>query len=70
MAVGGAQLAASVFSTRSRGAGKPVAANPFDAVAHAFEGQLDGVFRGAYEAGKQWLPGLTSNRSDVVGSQG
>ena len=71
MAVFGAQQATSFFLTRSTpGDVKPVAANAFDAVAHALEGQFDGVFRGTYEAGKQWFPGLSSNRSDVVASKG
>ena len=71
MAVLGAQQAAGFLAMRSTpGDVKPVAANAFDAVAHALEGHLDGVFRGTFEAGKQWFPGLSSNRSDVVGSKG
>jgi hypothetical protein len=71
MTVFGAQQAVNFFSTRSTsGDTKPVAADAFDAVAHALEGQFDGVFRGTYEAGKQWFPGLSSNRSDVAGSKG
>ena len=71
MAVFGAQQAANFFSARSTpGDARPVAADAFDTVAHALEGQFDGVFRGTYEAGKQWFPGLSSNRSDVAGSKG
>ena len=70
MAVFGAQQAANVLLNRSTpGDAKPVAADAFDALAHVIEGQFDGVFRGTYEAGKQWFPGPSSNRSDVVGSK-
>ena len=71
MAVFGAQQATNFLLARSTaGDAKPVAADAFDAVAHALEGQFDGVFRGTYEASKQWFPGLSSKRSDVVGSKG
>ena len=70
LAVFGAQQATSCLTRSTPGDGKPVAANAFDAVAHALEGQFDGVFRGTYEAGKQCFPGLSSTQSDVVGSKG
>jgi hypothetical protein len=71
MAAFGAQQAVNLFSSQvAPPEAKPAAAGAFDAASHALEGQLGGVCRGVYEAGKQWFPGLVRKQSDVSGTQG
>ena len=69
LAVFGAQQTVNLFSVQRPGEAKPAAAGAFDAVAHALEGQFGGACRGAYEAGKQWLPGF-GKRSEASGTKG
>ena len=58
MSVFGAQQAANMVTRSVSGQAKPAAADAFDAVVHAVEGQFGGVFRGAYNTGREWIPGF------------
>ena len=69
MTVFGAQQAANLVTGSGSGQATPPAADAFDAVAHAVEGQFGGVFRGAYNTGRDWLPGFGRKQSEVSGSK-
>ena len=57
LTVFGAQQAANMV-TASPTAQAHAAAHAFDAVANAVEEQFGGVFRGAYKAGREYMPGV------------
>jgi hypothetical protein len=57
LTVFGAQQAANLVTT-SPTAQAHAAAHAFDAVANAVEEQFGGVFRGAYKAGREYMPGV------------
>ncbi len=58
MTVFSAQQAVNLVRSAASGSRRTAATDAVDAVAHAVEGQVEGVFRGAYEAGREWVPGL------------
>jgi len=70
MTVFGAQQAANLVAGTTSGDAKPVAADAFDAVAHALEGQFGGIFRGAYNTGREWFPGFGRKQPEVSESKG
>lgn len=71
MTVFGAQQAVNLLTIhRTPGEARLAAAGAFDAVAHELAGQFGGVCRGAYEAGKQWLPGFDDKQPGVAGTKG
>jgi hypothetical protein len=69
LTVFGAQQAANMVTT-SPTAQAHAAANAFDAVANAVEEQFGGVFRGAYKAGRDYMPGIGHERSEAAASKG
>jgi hypothetical protein len=63
-----AQQAAKLVTSALSGQRRPAAADAFDALAHAVEGQFGGVFRGAYKTGSDWIPGLGPRRAEGADS--
>ncbi len=57
-----AQQAANLVT--SAGTARPAAADAFDAVTHAVEGQFGGIFRGAYRTVRNWMPGPRPRQTD------
>ncbi len=58
MAVFSAQQAVNLVAGGVAGGDRPKASDAFDAVSHAVEDEVRGVFRGAHRTGRDWIPGL------------
>ena len=69
LTVFGAQQAANMVTT-SPTVQAHAAAHAFDAVANAVEEQFGGVFRGAYKAGREYMPGIGLERPETADSKG
>jgi len=69
LTVFGAQQAANMV-TASPTAQAHAVAHAFDAVANAVEEQFGGVFRGAYKAGREYMPGIGQGRPEAAASKG
>ena len=69
LTVFGAQQAANMVTT-SPTTQAQAAAHAFDAVANAVEEQFGGVFRGAYKAGREYMPGIGNDSPEAAASKG